>query len=387
MGERRLQRASALALALALTACGEAPTSSGDGESALTPPEDLATGLELAAEGFGLDPYAIGSDWYDYDGATHAVTPSDHVYALRRGEVITLLEVESYYDDRGESGVFSLRAREGGGEVEALTLDTNVKEEPGCVALSPLRQVSCDDSDAALILRTVWRAIPDGGFAVREPGLYVMSHFTDAPEQHIEVVRLGAGALEEVDEAIDVLRERTPHPDASHAPELARVGWVHAEAGAAPRRDLHLQVTAHMKLVQWQIAALREGDGEIELDLKIACQRVDFEEQAPFSEEHTATRTLSLPAGEGFHAALVSLCPSREGLAPRGEIIDARDTPWRGRWPDTRDFDLIVEVLDGRVAARITPGNLLWNWTRGAGEGDDTWRLIDTADVWEAYTL
>ena len=48
--------------------------------------------------------------WFDYDSQTHVLTPADKVFVVRTTEDwLFAMEVVSYYDDAGSSGVLELR--------------------------------------------------------------------------------------------------------------------------------------------------------------------------------------------------------------------------------------------------------------------------------------
>lgn len=56
----------------------------------------------------GIPEYAL-EDWYDYDSATHVLSPKLRVYALQSTEGARfVLQVEDYYDEAGTSGHLSL---------------------------------------------------------------------------------------------------------------------------------------------------------------------------------------------------------------------------------------------------------------------------------------
>ncbi len=52
----------------------------------------------------------VMSDWYGYDSETHILTPVPGVWIIRRGsgQDYVALQVVSYYDDAGNSGVYSV---------------------------------------------------------------------------------------------------------------------------------------------------------------------------------------------------------------------------------------------------------------------------------------
>lgn len=51
-----------------------------------------------------------GEGWYDYNPATHVLTPFPTTWMLRTGEgALRALRIEGYYDDAGTSGRFKIR--------------------------------------------------------------------------------------------------------------------------------------------------------------------------------------------------------------------------------------------------------------------------------------
>lgn len=62
-------------------------------------------------DGDGLPDYAFdqGDGWYDYDVATHILTPRSIVWVVKTDGGSTLkLELEKYYNDAGTSGWFTM---------------------------------------------------------------------------------------------------------------------------------------------------------------------------------------------------------------------------------------------------------------------------------------
>lgn len=370
-----------LTLSLALSACGPATTNQD------TPPtgqDSGLTGLDLAAQGFGEDPYVIASDWYDYSGATHVVMASDLVYIARQQDTIVAFEIESYYNERGTSGFLSFRHqtwREGAWSAPSTwTAQTNVKEESYCLSLAPFAQVECDDEDAALVVRTSKKALIEGGFAILDPALFTRTHFTD--DARIDMWRVDAPDLESLELSGATLDDDAITPSSDHTIEHARVGWIHDAAGASVRRDTQLHVTGRMDLVQWRASALRDSGDTIELDLELYCAQVDQKNQQPFGSNST-TWTLTIPRQDDYTARYVRLCDDARAAEP--EVVGETSAPIRADWPDTKTFDLMVETHQGRVAIRIAPGNLLWNWTRGTQQDNSDFSPIDTSTLWDGY--
>ena len=372
---------------MAMIGCGEGSNGADqEEEEPIKPGPPEGTGLELAAKGFHDDPYAVGPHWYDYDGMTHTVTPTQQIYWVRRGEDRALLEILSYYDARGESGTITLRgqaAGEGAAQWSApteITFSASVKEQPVCLQLAPLEEVDCEDDGAAVVFRTGRRALPAAGFAVAEPAMHVRSHLASARP----LVDLGyfeeVATLEEVVQSPAEIDELKPRPSSAAHPSHGLVGWIHEGPGEPPRQDIYLQVDATMHLAQWQISALEQADGEATLTMKILCQPIAYPEQTPFDASGQAEIEVTLPTEGAYDGALFEVC-NAEGQ-PSGEVLDRVEEPLDGLWPNTREFDLIVEHIDGRIAMRLAPGNLAWNWTRGAAEGDQTFEPVDVRQIW-----
>ncbi|MFB6350547.1 MAG: hypothetical protein ABEN55_04655, partial [Bradymonadaceae bacterium] len=167
-----------LIVAVAAAGCGDIETTGNDtGDRSSGPPPGERPPI---GDHFVQEAYGIGASWFEYDDANHTVTPRDTVYRIRRDDLDALFEVTSYYDDRGESGYFSLRVRhrrdDGWGESRALTLSRNAKESAVCVALDPLEQQACDGANTDLVFRTDLRTVPAAGFAVSNPAIYTTDH-------------------------------------------------------------------------------------------------------------------------------------------------------------------------------------------------------------------
>jgi hypothetical protein len=354
--------AGALGVTLALlTACGE-PAEAPEVEA----PSERGTfdGQEAAARSLGYDPYAIGATWFEYDHATHALTPRLEVYVARRGEQVAIFELASYYDARGESGFFTVRgdAWDGAawsGPVDFVT-EVNVKDARTCLALAPLSEVGCGTPDAALILRTSWRTVAEAGIAVKEPALLARAHFSWPEDERTWLTALPEVTLDEVARDAAALTASPPLPNASWDPTASRVGWLHDAPGGAPRADANLHVTANMQLAHWRVTGL---DG-LSVTIEKRCQSASYTAQQPLPEA-TQAGTITLDEG-AYTGKLVRLCDPQDADAAPAVVATLTDAP-AGAWPDTKTFDLIVEQLDGRVSVRPAPGHLLVNWTRRAG--------------------
>ena len=346
--------------ALALTGCADIETTPHPAEQ--EPAFVSGTGRERSSDGLVPELYGPGSSWYAYEASTHVLTPKPYVYALRAEGALTLFEVVSYYDERGESGVFTLRARsqltgEPPGEVKTLTLSSNIKEAPVCVDALVIEEGAC--REGMLLFGAAFRPLPSAGFAVQEPFIHVLNAPLAQASSRVDVTRVEAQSIEDVplDEA--VWRGMARLPDASLTPEDSLVGWLERE-DTTPRQDVFMHITSTMHAAQWRVLQLEQRDGAVEVTLGIRCQAITATAQQPMPVLEQ-TRRLTL-ARSGAHAHLrISLCE-----APEGDSSSSFEgSPY---WPDTRSFDLVLESHSGRLSARTAPGNLLSNRTLAAGE-------------------
>jgi len=344
---------------------------------AADPDSATATTIDAPADDrFVLEPHAPGDQWYNYDGQTHIVTPREEVYVFDRGDTRFAVELTSYYDRRGESGVFSLRAasltRDGVGLVHELQLDGNVKRAPVCVRVAPEpRTVSCEGA-WDLVFRTELRVIPGAGFAVNNPSIMARGHY--ASETTVGVRAYAVRAIEALpDQALvgeggQVLRSSKDDPQAS------TIGLrMFNNAGEIAGHEL-LMATGDVQLAQWRLLAVAreygDGDGTAgaeargaagaeaggEVGVRIASRCVplatSLDGQTAMENGAPGEVAFSLPA-TGFGVALVDLC------SPDGpQVTELADEPFDGLWPRTDTFDLFVESYNGEIVFRPAPGTL-----------------------------
>ncbi len=375
---RHLRRSIATIAALTLfTACGDIET---------TPPQDPAltlpegNGRERAEQGLTPELYGVGASWYDYDPATHTLTPEPAVYVVRAGERITLIEVISYYDDQGESGVFTLRALSHDGAAWATEpvqrqLSKNVKDETVCVDAATLEERAC--ADATLAMRAALRPLPAAGFAVREPAIYALHHYSQQDAAPISVAAVEAATLEDAPRDVAQLAALDPLPSSSATPEDSLVGWLRPEPDAPVREESYLQITANMIAAQWRVLDVTEADDAITVSVGVRCQALNMANQKPFPDEETVAE-VRLERTSDYDVALVQVCDA--DAAPATRVHTSSSAPFTGVWPDTDQFDIIVEHVQGRVAIRVAPANLVWNYTlANPDEAPDA--IIPLADV------
>ena len=383
MANLNLKLAASMATASLLLACSieTTPQQNNEGGDELVASGD---GLERAASGLTAELYGPGASWYDYESTTHALSPKDLVYIIRHGEALTLLEILGYYDDRGSSGYFSLRAMshdgEQWGDVIEKTLDHNVKKSLVCLDATTLEERSCEQ--ATIALATAWRPLPEAGFSVKEPAFYALSHYSQPESEHIQIAATRAATLEAVAPERDALERIAPLASASMTPNDSLVGWIQDAPEAPVRQDVHLQVTANMMAAQWLVKEATTEDGLIEVTLEARCQKVTLEDQQPFGDEATES-TFQLDATATRDAVLVQLCEP-ESSEPSFVRQPPAVWPLAGQWPDTKSFDLIIEHLDGRIAIRAAPANLVYNHTLATGEGGEM-LVLPLAELIQEY--
>ncbi len=338
---------------LLASACGDIETTeNGEGNAN---DEVVGSGLHAgrkAATSFGVERYGISSSWYDYDGTTHVLTPRPKVYLIRNDTQLTAFEIDSYYNDRGDSGYFSLTGRtlvDGTWSELASFTTTNVKEAPVCLSAFPFGESSCESAD--LVLRTSLRAVPAAGFAVFNPAIFTRST--------VEVGQVDAETVTDIETWDDSV---SPLVSASADPSVSRVGWVIHPDTQDPASHLHLQYTPNLNLVAWQVLSANVVDKIAEIELAVFCSEGEGQD-LQFGEQ----RTLNLAAKKGV--SLATLCGDGGSLTP-SESAPA------GLWPNSDTFDLLVDNLDTGVALRVAPGHLHKNWSL-ANEAD----FIDISNV------
>jgi hypothetical protein len=303
--------------------------------------------LPLVQRRVQTEAYGIGASWYNYNSATHAVTPRDQVYRFGPDGQATAVRITDYYNDRGTSGHIRLKIRrqsDGTWEsVETIGHIGNIKEAPVCVDLQAGRTVDCGDDTADVLFRTDLRVVPAAGFAVQNPALYSTAHFSDDPEW---VLGVGSGS------SLD------PVPDAWNGVGDARLNPEHGllrpyldTSEGSLETPVMIQATAAFELALWRAEQLDTSTGEVRLtawctELKNASEK---QEWARPREPHS--RIIEWPSKGGI---LVDLCASGGPT-----VVHEYSEPLRGRWPDSDTFGLVLERFDGMAAARIAPGHLI----------------------------
>lgn len=302
-----------------------------------------------AAEAFVAEQLGIASNWYVYDGATHALSPEPVRYQVRSLAFAAELEIITYYNERGESGFFTFRVRvaspdaSGWGASTTVRLETSVKEQPVCVDLRSPAVVDCT-APHDMVARTDRRVVPAAGFAVVEPAIYV-------------VARQGEPAPE----------VRSLPSDTVVAPDAATTGTLVLDALAAPANSVLgpvpalletasvLHATTDMFLAQWHIVDVSQTDDATVAHLRVRCVPLATAPiaQEPLHSIEPVSVELTIPPTEANEWVRIDLCNSEGG--PR--VLESTATA--ALWPAGELFDLLAATRDGSLVWIAGPGSLV----------------------------
>lgn len=330
------------------------------------PSDGDRAGGGITRDGFWLDPWPVGDRWYLYDGRSHVLTPRDQTYLVADAHGTILLRVLGYYGLQGQSGVFSIRTRawDGGawGPPRDEMLDANVKDAPVCLGLAPVRTRPCDDPRVGLVLRTDRRVLPAAGFVVLNPGLFEAGH-PAGRSARLAVLPGDATAVAPSD------------PDevfaAAAAPSVARAvdDWLLGDRWHTPRGRVWLQATTGMQLAQWRALPAEDDPTRVDaFDLEVRC--------APLAVRPDLQEPLAGDAARGEIAWPGDARTVMVRVCPEIGIVDASDRLFHGDWPDSRDYDLLVERHATGLWFRQAPGSLVMDWT-----GDTRTRAAEIGPV------
>ncbi|MFW5967185.1 MAG: hypothetical protein ACOCV2_06685 [Persicimonas sp.] len=298
-------------------------------------------------EGFHAERYGVGAKWYGYDSKTHAVSPHSVVYRATGDEFDAALAVDSYYDDEGDSGYFTLRIRAldtSESTNSTLELTSNVKEKPVCVDLAEPSEVDCEQTHD-LVLRTDLRVVPSAGFAVQNPSIYTSSHFSAS--EPVDVFYAEGDSLDPPPDDWQRLPDaKSRRDDALLADDVAEL-----EPGGEGS-SVFAQASADMMLAAWTVTRT-ETDGELQFLAR--CEPLESSPDAQTSPDMADAREATVSVDDSS-LALVDLCGD-DGP----EVVERTSTPPAGLWNSADTFDVIVERFDGEVSVRLAPGELIWS--------------------------
>lgn len=342
-----LRVCAVLLVAGAVAAC-DIETTPSDGDTSNN--KDGENVEEAVDRMFVEESYGIGMNWFNYGKKSHALLPIERIYRFERDGETILFKLESYYNERGDSGYFSLKRQLIGAsseDVELIALTSNAKEAPVCVNLKDAVETSCAEGDHDLVIRTDYREIAPAGFALSTPGFYVASHFTDETGIKFSYARrdsLEAG-VDALDDADAWKRYRDANTYLSDAVLYSKFDGL--DVGESTPAILH--ASPQMKMIGW---AMKKTD-ERTFDVSVNCVKLRMkkaQQDLPVSADFETTSLTFAPNT----ITLVSLC---DDDGPQN--VEETSTPYRAMWPETDTFDLIVDTLSDSPQVRFPPGHLL----------------------------
>lgn len=324
---------------------------------------------------FVEERYGIAMSWFNYESSTHAVLPNANIYRLEKGGTSTVFRVESYYNGRGDSGYFSIeRLIVGAAEETSLSFElaSSIKDAPVCVDLADGAETACAEARHDLVFRIEYREVAPAGFAVSNPAIYVASHFSDAQAsntQDIEILHGSFDSLQAAAEAVDDTDAWTRYGDAKTHPDDSILHSHFHRLDLGDSSPAFLQASAAMKMIGWSM----EKTGPTELNLSAHCVNLETTREAQALPLSSAAKSATLEFDENA-VTLVSLCA--EG-GP--EIVEVSSQPYRGLWPDSDTYDLVVDTLGDSPEIRLTPGHFVWSTGDNKIDAD----TVIPAGLWE----
>lgn len=340
---------AAILLASALVACDIETTPSDQNNTTNNEPdgEDVEEPFERM---FVEESYGIGMVWFEYEKSTHALLPMARVYRFEKDGHTTLFRLKSYYNERGDSGHFSIERRmigEADETTELIALAGNVKDGPVCLQLREATEVDCALGRHDLVMRTDFREIAPAGFALSTPGIYVASHFLDAQNTQLWSAKLPS--IEAGVEAIgdDAVWTRLKDAHTRRADAVLYSSFDGLEVGQTTPAFLH--ASAQMKLIGWTM----EKTGERGFRIAANCVKLQMTKDAQ-NLPRSADAVSSALEFEDNRVTLVSLCGD-DGPA----VVSVSPTPYRALWPASDTYDLIIDTLGDTLEVHIPPGHLL----------------------------
>lgn len=348
-----LRVCAVLLVAGALTGCDIETTPSDHEDSGVNNDKDGDNGEdaeEPVDRMFVEESYGIGMNWFNYAKKSHALLPIERVYRFERGEDTILFQLESYYNEHGDSGHFSIKRQLIGAsneQAELIAMTSNVKDQPVCVNLKDAVETNCAEDGHDLVIRTDFREIAPAGFALSTPGFYVASHFTDETGIKLSyalLASLEAGA-DAIDDASAWKRYKEANSNLSDAVLYSKFHGL--EVGESTPAILH--ASPQMKMIGWAM----EKTAERAFDVSVNCVKLRMkksQQDLPVSADFESWPLEFAPAS----ITLVSLC-DEDGP----KIVEETSTPYRAMWPETDTFDLIIDTMGDSTQVRFPPGHLL----------------------------
>lgn len=361
-------------LSLLLAACGDIETTPEESpDNKRTIPEST-TKLRATPNGFTEEAYGVAAKWYSYRSETHVLDPKNFVYMVDGPESHVLLEIVSYYNDEGDSGYMTIRAKKVAesdlGSTQKLQIKGNVKKGRVCLDVQSLETTSCESDNWEVLFRTDYRIVPAAGFAPSNPAIYFAGHWSQ--DEKVEISRIQAEKMKDV--TSESLEDATELRSAQYSRLDSMLGTFPEDRLPS---DVFFQATPGQKVVQWQVTDIT--DGELEIRSRCADLASSPAQQTSLSDKEIATQTYELSDGsEQYAVQLASICS--------GELVldKPRNEPFEGLWPSTKTFSLFIEKTGGETSLRLPPGHLFWNATANAeGQPEDLEDVKIPAQLWE----
>ena len=346
--------ATALASFALTTACGD-----GEGGGGLTKdPTKLP-------EGVNVEAWSIDDRWYDYDFKDHSVTPAQKAHLIRHPELgDVLFSVIYYYDDDGvgrPTSAFRIWQDDAWGELRTWLPDARPGLDPQCMSFETFASAACDGNEG-LVWRINSRPVPEMGFSVGNPGIFV------TPREGLEVWEIPNYVVHE-----RANLERLPEsPQAALDLEGAVLRRTPLDSEPVPMLPLDrlaegtsiFHLTADLRFTEFSVGFDAEAPQTVVLRSRCVTAEQSAATTADFTMEPT---TLEIPLAERW--TFVDVCAETTRACEAGETPNLRDTCvdreaaiteerselLMGHWPDNRSFDLLFEKDETSFRVFVSP--------------------------------
>lgn len=340
-----------LSTSIALGGCGD------DGAEVVPPPppedpyENTPSG-DGAPQGLGLQSWGIGAKWYDYDGDTHSVLPTDEAwYVVRDGETWHL-SINQYYNREGTSGHPDMIVQRWNANSQSWTrvgrweASAKVGSLIQCFRLEAPASAKSGEECASFDYDVIWRAdfrpIPTAGFAISNPGFYVATDkggevFNVQMKQPTSDLSLLATEnsvrIRSIfdHDAISIIEERF------------------FSEGEGSSDNTVISLTGDLQAAQWRLV---DNDGVISVQSR--CASVNTTDPSLAPELNDAPNSLELDLASAQAWTLIDLC-GENGPSVAFELETLRP----GLWPSNNAFDLAIQKSDTGLTLWMTPEQVM----------------------------
>lgn len=339
-----------LSTSLAVGGCGD------DGAEVVPPPpedpyENTPSG-DGAPEGLGLQSWGIGAKWYDYDGDTHVVLPTDESwYFLRDGETWHL-SINQYYNREGTSGYPDMIVQRWNADSQSWTrvgrweASAKVGSLIQCFRFDAPAAAKSGEECASFDYDVIWRAdfrpLPGAGFAISNPGFYVATDrggevFNLQRKQPVSDLDLlnadGAVRIRSIfdHDAVSIIEERF---------------FSETEESAS---NSVISLTGDLQAAQWRLV---ENGATIQIESR--CVGVNTTDPALAPELNGSTQQLLADLSDSPTWTLIDLC-GESGPTIAFELETLRP----GLWPSNNAFDLALQKSESGLTIWMTPEQVM----------------------------